>query len=639
MVTFNPNEKKSKIDSIKDSLYSRNADSLFLKKRHEVSEDVATKAPSIWKIEEERPESTVTIPYAKILLGAFIFFVLALGFAFYKFFAGSNTVSGDNIDIAVSGPTSIAGGEELSLDIQVKNNNNIDLKVVDLHVEYPDGTRDPLDLSKDLKRYSEVLGDIKIGQSMHRTVKAVLFGQENTQQIVKVTVEYRIAGSNAIFNKEKDYNVLISSSPVNIKVTGAGEINANQQTDFTVDVTSNSLTTLKGLILKVDYPFGFNLNSANPKPTTSDGTIFDIGDLEPRAHRTIRISGIIQGQDREERVLKFTVGTPDKNDYKTIGTPFAMYTASVTLKKPFIGLTMLIDQNSAKEVAIDPGSKISANINWQNNLPDKVTDMTIKIKFTGQTLDKSSMSVDNGFYSSVDNTITFDKNGISEIGTVNPGDEGNMRFDFATLIPSLNSSISFGNAKILMDISVYGSTIGGASPYLLFSDTKTLKISSGLKLLARGFRTVGPFENSGPFPPKVDNESTYTITWTATNSYNNTSNVRVSAILPPNVKWKGFTSPDTEKISYDNGRGEVVWDVGNMRSGTGSTYPARDVSFQVGITPSITQVGAVLNLLNESTVSGIDDFSGDRIGEIKVPVTTNITSDPAYIEDIGKVVQ
>jgi hypothetical protein len=75
-----------------------------------------------------------------------------------------------------------------------------------------------------------------------------------------------------------------------------------------------------------------------------------------------------------------------------------------------------------------------------------------------------------------------------------------------------------------------------------------------------------------------------------------------------------------------------------MQSGVGLNSSPRQVSFQVAVTPSITQVGQELNLLNESTIRGTDVFTGAVVGENKDIITTNITSDPAYVDDIGKVV-
>ncbi len=640
----NQEEKKDNIERIKESLYSRNTDGIFLKRRHSLQENTNFNKPTAWNVEEEKPESNFKLPYNKIFLGSFIFFVLALIFVFSKFFFGANIVSGDNIGILVSGPVSIAGGEELPLDIEVKNSNNIDLKVVDLRVEFPDGTKSPTDQSVDLKRYQEVLGDIAIGKSEKRLVKSVIYGEENSQKIITITVEYRVVGSNAIFSKKKDFNVLISSSPVNIIVSGPSEVNANQLTDFSVDINSNSVNIVKNLILKVDYPFGFNLSSSNPKATNSDGSVFAIGDLAPGAKRSIRISGTVAGQDGDQRVFKFNIGTPIKDDNTVVGTILASYMSTVSLRKSSMGITVSVNENPSKEVAIDVGNKNTATILWKNNLIEKLYDVSVKIKMSGQTLDKTSVAVENGNYTSFDSSVLFDKNNNPLLSMINPGDEGDMRFDFNTLYPSSGSAVSFGNSTIKFDISVLGSRAGSSgatSPEILYSDIKTLKISSNLKLLSRGLRTTGPFENSGPWPPQVDNKTTYTITWTATDSFNNILGANVSATLPPNVNWEGYTSPDAEKIIYDKGTGEVVWNIGDMKSGIGpgGNSAPRDVSFQVSITPSITQVGSQVVLLNEAMISGIDAFSGARVGEIKNPVTTNITSDQEYSDGVGQVIR
>ena len=636
----NQNENKNNIEELQSDLYSRKADGIFLKKRHILRDrGQYSDRPTVWQEEAEAPKRQ--IPYNKILLVTFIFFVLALGFALFRFFGGSNTVSGNNIDILVSGPVSIGGGEELPLDVLVKNNNNTDLQTVDLRIEFPVGTRQPGDVQSELKRYSEVLGDISLGKSAERIVKAVLFGQENTQQVVKVTVEYRVAGSNAVFSKEKDYNVLISSSPVNISVLGPTEINSNQPVSFTANIASNSVTTVKNLILKIDYPFGFTLNNSTPKSVSSDGSIFSIGDLEPGAKRVINISGVAQGQDGEQRVFKFTVGTESTTNDNNIDVPLSIYTSTLSLKKPSLGVSILLDQSSDQVISASGDKKINGQISWQNNLTDKIENASVKIQLKGNILNRDSVSVENGFYNSIDNSINFDKNDYSDLATINPGDTGNMGFSFSLYSPDSKSSISFGNSELDMTIDAVGDIAGsnGGVQGTLFSDTRTIKELSNLKILSRSLHTVGAFENSGPVPPQAESETTYTVVWTATDSFNSISGAKVTAILPPYVKWTGYTSPFTEKINYDANSGQVVWDVGNMQPGLGTDSQAREVSFQVSITPSLSQVGNELNLINETTISGIDVFSGQRVGEVKPPTTTNIVSDPTYTRDIGIVIR
>ena len=128
----------------------------------------------------------------------------------------------------------------------MENNNTAALYNVSLLVEYPDGTRDPNDSSVAMPRYTQTIGTIDVGKNIEQIVKAAIYGQENTPELVKITMQYNIAGSNAVFTKEKDYNLVISSSPINIAVTGDSEVNANQQTNYSVNITSNSLTAVKG---------------------------------------------------------------------------------------------------------------------------------------------------------------------------------------------------------------------------------------------------------------------------------------------------------------------------------------------------------------------------------------------------------
>ena len=637
---YNPEDKKDNIDKIKESLYSKNTDAIFSKKVHVLENKSGAEVSSNWNIEEDKPESSFKIPYTKILMGSFIFFILALGFTFSKFFFGQNIVSGDNIDILLSGPVSIAGGEELPLNVEIKNNNNSVLKSVNLRVEYPDGTKSSADQTIDLPRYSESIGEIAVNKSEKRLLKSIIYGEENSEKTITITVEYRVTGSNAVFSKKKDFNILISSSPVNILVSGPTEINANQLTNFNIDINSNSTTIVKNLILKVEYPFGFNLSSSDPKASGSDNSVFTIGDLAPGAKRSIRITGSVMGQDGEQRVFKFIVGTKE-DDSNSVKTALASYLSSVSLKKSSIGLDVSINDNSENNISVNTGSKNRVDIAWSNNLADKVYDMSIKVKFVGQTLDKGSVTADKGFYNSLDNSIVFDSSSNSSFSEVNPESEGNISFTFGTLTPSSNSSVDFKNSSIKLEISVLGklTSSNSSEKETLYSDTKTVKLSSNLKLLSRGFRTIGAFENSGPFPPKADNESTYTITWTATNSFNEIASAKVSAFLSPNVKWTGYTNPDTENIVYDKNTGEIVWDIGSLRAGVGTSYPSRSVSFQVSITPSITQVGSEINLINEATISGVDSSSNERVGEVKSAVTTNITSDPEYIDGMGKVIK
>ncbi len=637
-MVLDPNQSKDRIETLKDVLYSKDDSTLLNRRRHILkNKKDFYDTPTSWK-EEERKDFRV--PYEKILLGAFVFFILAIGFTFIKFFVGSNIVSGNNIDILISGPVSVSGGEEFSLNVEVKNNNNVALQVVDLQVEFPEGTRGLDDLSKDLKRYSEILGSIDIGGSEERVVKAVIFGEENSQKEIKINVEYRIPGSNAVFNKQKTYSILINSSPVNVKVIGANEVNSNQQEDFEIEIVSNSLTKISNLILKIDYPFGFNIISSNPVSTEKNNSVFNLGDLEPGGKRIIKISAILQGQGGENRTVKFVVGTPQDGDTTLVGVPYSIISKDISLKGSFVTVEFGLNGLMSNDISIKNGSNVESIIAWKNNLSEKIYNMSIKVKMTGLPLDKNSVEVDGGFYDSYTNIIIFDKQYNDKFSVLSPGDNGLLKFNFDIYPQALKPQVSFSNSIIQMETTVTGSLIDNEATRseILFSGKKNIKITSDLILLSKAFRTVGSFENTGPIPPKVDNKTTYTITWTATNSFNNIKNVKVNSLLSSNVGWVGNIDPEDERVSFNSDTGEIVWDIGDMKMDTGDKNPAKTVSFQVFVIPSASQLGKEINLLEESTISGIDVFSEEKIISSKPIINTNIISDPIYFKDIGRVV-
>ncbi len=635
-------EEKSKIDDLKDVLYSKQVDGVFEKKRHGLHPDSSIIQNKVaWQddleVKDAKPKIPREIPYKKILIISVLFFALAIAFAIFEFSVGTNTISNDKIDVLIKGPSQVDGGQVFSLDISVNNNGTSVLKSANLKMEFPDGTKDPNDTTKDMKRYYESLGDINPGVSLPKNVKLSMFGEENVVKKIKVIVEYRVEGSNAVFDKEKDYDILIGTSPFTINVTGPEKISANQQTEFAVTVKSNSLSILRNLLLKIDYPFGFNLVTSNPKAYSSDGSVFNLGDIEPGGERTVKFTGIIVGQDGEERVLKFSVGTPDQNNNRALGTVFAINSVSLIIIKSSIGVDFFINQDGTGGIAINPGDRQTGSINWKNNLTNAIKDMSINVSFSGKLLDKGSINT-QGSYDTLSNTIVFDKTNVAQFGSVNSNDNGNVQFDFTTFSPQNRPDLSFANAELDLNVNIYGD-IGSGKRDLLYSGKKILKVSSSISVLSRGMRNSGSIENTGPFPPKAGQASTYTISWAANNSFNNISNGQVVASLPQGVSWTGITSPSNENISYDEQSGNVIWSIGNLKAGTGTTYPAREVEFQVSAAPNSGQIGQPIDLVSSATITGTDNYTQSKLSQTVQKVTSELIYEIGYVPGSGNVVK
>lgn len=628
----------NQIDNLERSLYSRKQKVFSIKRRPIMTSGGQGKGVgSDWEHEQELPKPAEPKPGLalshKVLIASAGFFLVAIFTAIFVFTGGSNVVSNNKIELNISGPASIAGGEKLTLNLAMTNNNSTTLESADLIVEYPDGARSANDLNSELKRGRITVGNILAGKIINQSVEAVLFGEESAKQTVKFTLEYRVAGSNAIFYKEKNYDIVISSAPVNVQVVSLSEANAGQDVEMAITVSSNSTETLRSVMLAADYPFGFTYKSAVPDTAYGKNTWL-LGDLAPQSKRTIRIKGMIDGQDGEERVFRFNIGVQSLKDEKIIGALFLSVPQTVAIKKPFIGINLSLNGETGDVYATKAGRLIRGDLIWQNNTPEKITALRFTVKLDGQALDRSSVSADRGFYRSSDNTIVWDASTVNELVSVEPGGTGRLSFGFSALPTASSFGSPLVNPEIVVTVGSGGFRSGENNVPEIVDSTlvRRVRVNSNLALTSSLLYYSGPITNSGPLPPRADQETTYTVVWSLNNPTNAISGAKVSTTLPPYVRFVGKTEPIDSDISFNQLGGQVVWNVGNVPAGTGFNLPAKQVAFQVAFVPSVSQIGNIPKITDEVVVSGLDTFTNSQVGDSKAALTTRLLAEPLFKE-------
>ncbi len=625
----------SRIERLKQGLYSRNQPAKHAEPLSSFAHQSVQDVKADWgtkKIEfndDEKPH--ISNGVVRFFGFSLFFFLVAVGVALFMYYRGTNVISSANIEIDIKGPVSIGGGEQLDLDLIVRNLNNTSLEMADLKIEYPNGTRNPEDVTEAQKRTVEQLGAMTAGETKTAHAKAVLYGEEESKQIITAILAYRIKGSNAIFEKEQQFEVQLSSSLVRVTVNSLKEINTNQDLEFSVEVVSNSDKKLSNLLLKADYGFGFTFVSATPAPLPGN-VAWNIGDLKPGEKRTYKIKGKLQAQDGEERVFHFAVGVKGVDDDTALEPQFVSTSQKIAVKKPFIGVDLALDGNSSSVYPVYAGRQVRADLAWVNNLDAQVSNVKISAKINGKLIDRSSINVDRGFYRSQDDTIVWDRSTLDEFSSVSPGSSGRVSFTFSTAVPAIESLATIKNPELAIDVSVSGrrTDSGNVPEGVLSTVSRKMRLITDLDLKPRIVYSTGPFQNKGPLPPKVDRETTYTVILSVTNTVNDVRDARVTAILPSYVKWLGVVNPSTETVTVSASGGELTWDVGNVASGQGFASAPRQVAFQISFVPSLSQVDRIPVLIKDLVIEGTDRFTGTPIRIVKNDQTTRIGTDPAY---------
>jgi hypothetical protein len=636
-------EKLNRIEDMKTKLNNKNYESR-IEYRNNFNFKVNREVPDSWG--DEKKESFFkenffkkTSMFKKFFIYSIIFFILALAYASYMFFAGGNTVSNNNIDITVLGNTFTAGGEELPLQIEITNKNNSALELADLLIEYPKSSSG--DLTGETERMRESLGTIPSGGVKNDNIKVTLFGEQGSVRPIKISLEYRVEGSNAIFVKEKPYEVTISSAPIDLVMDAPTEVSPNQDITLNIKSTLNATKAASKILIKLDYPVGFQFESSNPAPSFGNN-IWNLGDLSPGAERAITVTGkMVDVYDGEEKTFHVFSGSENSSDKSLLGIIFNSLGHTILIKKPFIEARLTINGVYQRDYAIDSGTAATGNINWVNNLETKVTDLEIRAKIYGNALNRKTINAQQGYYSSAEDTIIWDKNSQNKFVEVNPGDSGSVSFSVSPISLFSGSGGMLVEPIINIDVSISAKQPleGNEIKKLDNSESKKIKIISNVGLSAKALYYSGVFPNTGPIPPKVEKETTYTIVWALSNTANNISGTQVKATLPSWTRYIESVSPPSEDLTFNSTTREVTWNVGALPKGTGITGDEKEVSFQIGFTPSISQVGKMPVLINNATLTGHDDFANVNVNVNKGQLSTLLLDDPAFSRTGEKVVE
>ncbi len=630
--------ENSRIESLKKALYSRNENLLPKEERTAISER-NIEVPKTWGDEqsfqftqENMAKKSNNSFFNKFLIGSLVFFGASLGVAAFIFFGGINLISSNNLDIRIVAPSSISSGEELPVGLSVVNANRTDLEGVVLFIEYPDGSQE-VGSDKVLSHERVELGRVAKGGTAEHSVRALLFGEKDSIKTFIFRIEYKVKGSNATFSKEKTYDVSIGSSPLLFEINYPKEINSGQEVRMVINITSNSSVVLKNSLIKIEYPYGFTYKNSSVKPLR-DNSIWNIGDLKNGDKKTLEVTGVLIGQNEEEKTFKISAGVQSADNSNDFDTELVEESATVAIKKSFFDIALTTSGGEAREV----GQNVPIIIKWRNTLPDKIYNAKIEAKISGNALDRSDVLVGNGgFYQSIDNLVIWDKNGEEDLAQIMPGDGSQVSLTLVSIKdpvairkiknPNMNVYVKMTGERTDLDSSIVSS-----------EGEIVIKIISVLSLTSKTYRSVGQLVNTGPIPPKAEKESTYTVTWNLTNTTNDLSGATVKTKLPAGVSWKGEIHPLSEKITYDPDTRTITWNVGNISAGVGFNYSPKEVSFKVGIVPSISQVGVSPALTGEVSVLANDTYAGVPISFTSKALTTEY-SDPNFNPADGIVVK
>jgi len=644
-------QEQKQIDSLRRRLYERGKD-VPASDRHDLSQTKKT-VTNDWSAPVARPPTpAATEPAARqksmqdpdvevatvtaeditspkkslsyrtiIILASMIAFVTVVVATSIYLFLGGNQFSSAQITVNVSGPLTISGGEVLALEAVVENNNNAPLESAVLIVQYPAGTRSTDAGQRNLFEERIPLNAIAAGDSVTVPVEAVVFGEENQEGSVQVTLEYRMTGSNGTFSKKIDPFVYkISSSPLIINVSAIEKVSAGQSVEVELQLRSNATTPLRDILVSAVYPNNFDFTSAEPSPShrTSEWVVSEIA---PSETKTITITGIVVGQQDEEFQLQFRAGASQQDNQFALGPVLANATANFEIEQPFIDVGVVFNGLEQEVVTLRTGQIINGLVQIRNTLSDTLYDVVVEASISGNVLQRQEVSVNDGFFDSNDDVIRWDTSSNENLQQLSPGQTMNFTF---TIKP--NEQVQTPAFAVVANTFARRVSEPRATEQLIGTAEGEVKFTS-VVAVARQADYV-----RGPIPPVADEETVYSITLAVDAGGNDITGAVVSTALPQYVNWKDVIS-GAGSLAFNPVSQELVWTVGDVSAGE-----QKIVTFEIGLEPSQNQVRTTPALLGTQRLRATDRFTNTVVRAENIPVSSELSRESGYSENNGRVV-
>lgn len=555
---------------------------------------------------------------ALIGVGAIILIAGAI-YGIYKY--RQTSFSEDMTVVSISGSDKAESGKLLTYDIKYENKNRAVLEGAVLKVYYPDNFK-PEDnanfISEGPTSGNFALGDIKGKTSSQIRFNGRVYSPKGALMNIKAELVYTPSVFNSTFIAKDQFSVNVVSTPITLEITAPQNISSGDAINYLVNYKNTGAEDFENIRIKADFPEGFTFSKSDPK-TSEGNNIWYIGHLSAGQEGKIAISGKLEGDRDQTRKFTAYVGTIENDTFVSYNDE---YWDTKIATSP---LSIVQTVNNKDELIANAGDNLSFIITYKNEGNVGLRDVIVKEELNSSVLDYTTLNMEGGYYDSKEKTIIWKAPDYKQLKNLSPGQSGTIKFDLKIkdVLPINNENDKNFVISSIAKIDSPDIPTPVEMNKIIAGNKVDIKVNSKLILEAKGFYNDQIIPNSGPVPPKVNNDTTYTIHWTIRNVSNDIKDAKVETTLPTGVAYTGKLVPENADFSYNDRTNSIVWDLGDVPAGTGISKNPKEIAFQIKIRPSAAQVGKEVDIINQAIFSAKDLFTGTDL-KITADKKTNL---------------
>lgn len=602
-----------------EELKKRTQDLLTPKQPSVRPEAIASKKPGLINIMDARARHRRKVLTWSIAIAAGLL-VFGAGVWATMYYRSTKQVNVSHIAIAINSPAHLTAGSVITYSVAVKNTSNVDWTVADILFTPPTGfvfqeSTPTGQVSQ--QNIAASLGTLAPDETKTFTASGRLIGEEGETALARAEVSI----SPINFQKEKivasqTATTIIGALPLDISVEAARSAAVGERIAAIIHVRNLSDIPIEGAALKLSPPAGMQLavedTGFSPEFSVVD-SFWKLPTIKP-LDEIVRYSVVyVSGTPGDRRELGVSVIQQQKD--RTFTLRNISHVVAITSSQ--LTVTQAFNKDTDGQLVVSAGQRVDGVVQYKNTGSTGLTDAIVRVKFEGTGLDASTIKLTSGAYDPKTSTITWTAASLTALKNILPGGSGEIPYSFQILpYDKFPLQPNGKNQQLIATASLDSPDLPTPTGQArqVISDRFLMPVQTGILLGVDAFYDDGRLgiTSTGPLPPTVGQQTTYTLRTRVGSTLNDVESMKVIIVLPDGVAYTNKFYKTAGEISFNDRTNTMTWTMPLLEGLIGRAVPPHELDMQVAITPGENVRGQEVRLMQSIEASGTDSFTDSR---------------------------
>jgi len=577
----------------------------------------------------------------------------------------SQGISSEALEFSVLADKQPVAGEEFYVMVNFKNSNPVNLDNVELHLTYPEGfvfvDSSPV---ADVANNTWRIGALPMGAFSQIKIKGKLIIPLNQKQMIIGELRYRTEGFSSEFKKVANLELSVTDIGLDFSIIRPDTVLVGEKQKMVIKYRGRQ-KYLDNFRLQVEPSNPGNVEFITDVQKSSGielvkPWVWQVSDLSEQDKEIViyyKVLDKIGDKQHFDLDFKYRLATPISDSVSKISTStgqiaeldellgqLSTSSTSVEISKPVesfyslaheafdqelikndLNLLMIIN-GSDKDQGVDFGQTLHYALSYNNKGEANLENVVITAVLETDLIDWASFK-DKNHGLVKNNTITWTKDQISDLGRIGKGANGTIDFTVKLKEPGSNFKTdqiksyaqfqvqSAGDLEALLKLIKERDTKATEAdqPNSNQSESKKDADSALIGLLENKSNVIVNKVNSdfqieqtlryfnednipvgaGPLPLEVAKDTSLRVYWKLKNSFHDLDTVKVSVKLPDYVTWQEKSQLSAGTIRWDETSRQVIWELQNLPKTAGEAT----AEFSINIKPKPEQKNQIIIIL------------------------------------------